>query len=389
MANAPLIALVAGEASGDQLGGALISALREHFPGARFAGVGGPQMAAAGMDCWWSSEALAVMGLFEVLGHLPRLLRLRRDLRSRLLEERPAILIGIDSPDFNLGLERQMRAAGIPAVHYVSPTVWAWRQGRVKKIAASTDMVLCLFPFEPDFYRAHGVAARYTGHPLADAIEPGMSQATARAALDLPADNRVIGLLPGSRRGEAERLSRPLLETAVELSRRNPGTRFLAPMANSAVRRIFEAALTDFPGLPCDLVEGAARSVIAACDLVICASGTVTLETLLVNRPMVVVYRFSALTYYFGRALRLFKAEFFALPNILAGERLVPELVQHEVQPSRLADEASAWLDDPERCQRLQERFHDIHLGLRNDAAAMAAECVRDVLAGTPPAAAD
>jgi lipid-A-disaccharide synthase len=376
----PLIALVAGEASGDQLGAALIGALGTLVPGAGFVGVGGPRMQAAGMDCWWNSDELALMGIFEVLGHLPRLIRLRRELRDRLVAARPDILVGIDSPDFNLGLERRVRAAGIRAVHYVSPTVWAWRQGRVKTIAASTDMVLCLFPFEPDFYREHGVDAAYTGHPLADGIDEQTTPYEARRQLGLPREGLVFGLLPGSRRSEAEHLSEPLLGAARLLLERYPGARFAAPMASPAVRRIFEAALARSPGMPCTVVNGQARQAMAASDVVICASGTATLEAMLINRPMVVVYRFNPVTYYLGRALRLYKADHFALPNILAGEALVPELVQRQVTPRRLADEVTAWLDQPERRGRVQRRFRGLHEELRRDAARSAAECIRELL---------
>ena len=378
--SGPLIALVAGEASGDQLGAALIGALGDLIPGARFAGVGGPLMQNEGMDCWWQSDELAVMGLFEVVSHLPRLLRFRSGLRDRLLREKPDILVGIDSPDFNLGLEKQVRSTGIKTAHYVSPTVWAWRQGRVKKIAASTDMVLCLFPFETRFYAEHGVAAHYTGHPLADAIEMDSDQAGARASLQLPAEGPVIGLLPGSRRGEAERLSQPLLETAKLLQSRYPGAHFVAPMARPAVRQIFESILARYPELSCTVIDGQARAAMTACDVVVCASGTATLEAMLVNRPMVVIYRFSPVTYHVGRALRLYKAPYFALPNILAGELLVPELVQYEVKPERLADEVTAWLGNPERCARVRKKFSEMHLKLRRDAARSAAECVKSLL---------
>lgn len=337
-------------------------------------------MQEAGMDCWWNSDKLAVMGLFEVISHLPRLLRFRRELHDRLLEERPDILVGIDSPDFNLGLEKRMRAAGIRAVHYVSPTVWAWRQGRVKSIAAATDMVLCLFPFEPDFYSEHGVAARYTGHPLADDIDTASDRTGARHRLQLPSEGKVIGLLPGSRRGEAERLSGPLAATANLLHTRYPGTHFVAPMARPVVRQLFESALARYPDVQCTIVDGQAKEAMAASDVVVCASGTATLETMLVNRPMVVIYRFSPITYHVGRALRLYKADYFALPNILAGEMLVPELVQYEVNAPRLAEEVAGWIENPERCEAVQRKFTAMHHELRRDAAASAAECIRGLL---------
>jgi lipid-A-disaccharide synthase len=372
---------VAGEASGDQLGAELISALRQQFPGAQFMGVGGERMSAAGMQCWKSSNELAVMGLFEVLAHLPRLLRLRRWLLERLTAERPDLLVGIDSPDFNLGLERRVRAAGIPAVHYVSPTVWAWRQGRVRKIARSTDMVLCLFPFEPEFYAAHGVPARYTGHPLADVIPEQQDRAGAREQLGLQADRQCVALLPGSRGGEVSRLAGPLVAAAARLQARYPGMQFVAPMAGAEQRALFETRLAAHPDVEITLLDGQARKAMAAADVVVCASGTAALETMLVNRPMVVVYRFSWPTYLAGKGLRLLKSRFFSLPNILAGKPLVPELLQHEVNPRRVTREVSRWIDDPAAARILSEEFASLHRGLRRDAARSAAECIREQLA--------
>ncbi len=372
----PVIALVAGEASGDQLGAALISALKKLHPGARFVGIGGPNMAAAGMDCWRSSNELAVMGLFEVLGHLPRLLKLRRWLVDRLRAERPDILVGIDAPDFNLGLEKRLRAAGIKAVHYVSPTVWAWRSGRVRKIARSTDMVLCLFPFEPAFYAEHGVAAHYTGHPMADDIPDHCDRASARRELALPEDRTCVALLPGSRQGEVSRLAQPMIESARRLQQRFPDVHFVAPMANPAARGQFEIALATVPDLPLTLTDGQARQAIAAADVVVCASGTAALETMLVNRPMVVVYRLSAMTFWVGKLFRLLKSRFFSLPNILANEALVPELLQNEATPDRIARETARWLEENERTRSVLARFAELHTQLRRDAAQSAASCI-------------
>jgi lipid-A-disaccharide synthase len=378
--SGPVIALVAGEASGDQLGAALIEALLETYPNARFIGVGGPKMTAMGMECWRSSEELAVMGLFEVLAHLPRLLRLRRWLAAELRRQQPDILIGIDAPDFNLGLERKARAAGIRTAHYVSPTVWAWRSGRVHKIARSTDMMLCLFPFEPAFYARHDVSAHYTGHPLADSIPPFMEASSARAELGIPLEGPCIGLLPGSRRGEVSRLAAPMLESARILSRRYPTAHFVAPMASKRVRETFEQALQDYPGLPITLVDEQARQALAASDVVACASGTAALEAMLVNRPMVVVYRLNQLTYLVGRVFRLVKSRFFSLPNILADQPLVPELLQHEASPGRIADEVGRWLEEPARVRTVRERFSEMHRELRCDAARSAARCIASEL---------
>ncbi len=380
-ARRPCIALVAGEASGDQLGAALIGALRELMPDAAFVGVGGPAMRREGLQAWWDSEELAVMGLFEVVRHLPRLLGLRRRLLRRIRAMRPDVLIGIDSPDFNLGLERRARAAGIRTAHYVSPTVWAWRRGRVRSIAKSTDRVLCLFPFEPEFYARQGVPADYTGHPLADSLASSMDQASARQALALDAGaDPLIALLPGSRASEAERLSRPLLEAAVEIARGYPEARFVAPMSGKRVQQIFGRELERFPALRCRVIEHQATTAMAAADVVVCASGTAALEAMLVNRPLVVVYRLSPLTYYLGKALRLVKSRFISLPNILADEPLVPELLQHEVNAQRIFAEVQYWLDHPRQRSALAQKFQELHRRLRCDAAATAARCIQGLL---------
>lgn len=381
-AGGPRIALIAGEASGDQLGAALIGALLERFPNARFMGVGGPKMAAAGMDCWKSSDELAVMGLFEVLRHLPRLLRLRRWLLARLVAERPDLLVGIDSPDFNLGLERRARQAGIVTAHYVSPTVWAWRRGRVRTIARSTDRVLCLFPFEPGFYAEHGVAAEYTGHPLADAIDGDQDKAQARRQLGLEAEGVCVALLPGSRHGEVERLARPLLDSAQRLQAEYPSARFIAPMANPSLRALFERQARQLPELNITLLDGQSTLAMAAADVVVCASGTAALEAMLVNRPMVVVYRLSWMTYLVGKAFRLVKARFTSLPNILADEALVPELLQHEASPKRIADEVRGWIENPRRVRALQQAFARQHGQLRRDAARSAAGVLHAMISG-------
>ncbi len=376
----PLIALVAGEASGDQLGGALIRELGKILPGARFAGVGGPLMKAQGLETWWDSDELAVMGLTEVLSHLPRLLILRKQLRNRLLEQKPDVFIGIDAPDFNLGLERKLKTAGIPTVHYVSPSVWAWRQSRIKNIGKCADLVLCLFPFEPELYKTHGVDAEYTGHPMADEISDETDKHGARLQLGLNPLDPCIAILPGSRRAEVERLSSHLLGAASKLAQRKSKTKFVAPMAGEEIRTIFQSVLEKHPDLDCSMIDGQARLAIEAADLVLCASGTATLETMLVNRPMVVVYRLSSITYAIVKSLNLFKSKFFSLPNVLAGEKLVPELGQHEVNADRIAEEAFAWLDDSGRQESVDQRFSILHRHLRKNAAATAAASIRGLL---------
>ncbi|MCW8925649.1 MAG: lipid-A-disaccharide synthase [Xanthomonadales bacterium] len=371
-----VISMVAGEASGDQLGAALIRAIRDKNPDTRFVGIGGPLMKAAGMDCWWDSAELSIMGLFEVINHIPRLLGLRRQLVNKLLQVKPAVFVGIDAPDFNLNVERKLKAQSIPVIHYVSPTVWAWRAGRVKTIARSTDRVLCLFPFEPGYYARQSVLADYTGHPLADQIAPGTGIGPARQELDIGETATCIALLPGSRISEVGKLTSPMLDAAAVLAKRKPGIRFLVPAASQLIREYIESELDRYPGLDCRVLVSSSKQAMAAADLVICASGTATLEVMLINRPMVVCYRLSAMTYTLAKWLRLVKSRYFALPNILASEALVPELLQHEVTGERIADEVTKWLEQPARRDALQERFRQLHEQLRIDAASTAARVV-------------
>lgn len=376
----PTFALVAGEASGDQLGAALIERLKEQFPDARFAGIGGKYMQAAGLEAWWDSEELALFGLVEVLAHLPRLIRLRRQLLQRLLTLAPDVFIGIDAPDFNLGLEIKLRRRGIRTIHYVSPTVWAWRQKRVRKIARAADLVLCLFPFEPGFYRDHDVKAVYVGHPMADQIDADDDPAAARNSLDLVSSNRTVALLPGSRNSEVSRLAEPMIEAARILERESPGMQWVAAMANDDVKQVFQHAMKRLGFTGITLVTHEPRKVIAAADAVICASGTVALETLLVNRPMTVTYKISPATHFLAKYLRLIKPQLFSLPNILAGERLVPELIQEESTGEKLARETRFWLNNEAARTTLRRRFLELHQDLRCDASRRAAEAVCSML---------
>jgi lipid-A-disaccharide synthase len=378
----PVIALVAGEASGDQLGAALVERLRLIHPNARFVGVAGQRMQEAGVEPWWDAQELAVMGLTEVLAHFPRLLRLRRELRHRLLQLRPDVFVGIDAPDFNLGLEIQLRRAGIRTVHYVSPTVWAWRRRRVRKIARAADLVLCLFPFEPSFYEGHAVPAAYVGHPLADQIQPDHDAPAARRRLGLPADAVTVALLPGSRLSEVERLAEPMLAAARILRAQYPAMQFVSALASDRVAGAFRQAMTAVGFDDVALVLDQPREVMAAAEAVICASGTATLETMLVNRPLVMTYRIAPSTYGLLKHLRLIEPQLFALPNILAGERLVPELIQDEATPERLAAAVSHWLDNPGQSADLRRRFLDLHEQLRCDAAGRAAAAVSGLLTG-------
>ena len=374
------IALVAGELSGDNLGAALIRSIRARRPDAEFFGIAGPRMQAEGCECWEPSESLAVMGLFEVISHLPRLLRLRRQVRERFLRERPDVFIGVDAPEFNLNLAPALHEAGIPTVQYVSPQVWAWRRGRVRTIAEAVDLVLCVLPFETAFYQSHDVGAVFVGHPLADRVPFESDPVAARGALGLPVGGEVVAVLPGSRGGEVSRLGPPFAATVAWLAERRPGLGFVAPMANGAARLVFEQALRDHaPGVQVHLVDGRALDAIAASDAVLLASGTATLETALVKRPMVVAYRVAPLTGWLLREMKLVKTEFFSIPNLLAGRQLVPEYFQEQVRAEVLGP---AMLEQLERSDRsaLVDAFGEIHQVLRRDASARAADAVLELL---------
>lgn len=374
---APLFGLVAGEASGDTLGAELIAALRRSHPQARFVGIAGPKMIAAGCEAWAHSEELALMGLTEILRHLPRLLTLRRRTARQFLAARPDVFIGIDAPEFNLGLERRLRSAGLMTVQYVSPQVWAWRQGRVATIGASTDLVLCLLPFETLFYDSRGVRAQFVGHPLADRIPLQVDRAAARAALGMPAGGQVVALLPGSRRGEVGRLGADFAATAAWLAQRRPTLKFVAPMASDAVRGLFSAALAEHaPGVSVLLLDGQAQTALAAADAVLVASGTATLETLLTGRPMVVAYRLGAITAFLLKRFGLVKVPYFSQPNLLLGRRFVPEFFQGEVQPAVLGAALERMLDDDAYRTELQRDFAAVHQQLRCGGAARAAAAI-------------
>jgi lipid-A-disaccharide synthase len=375
-----MIVLVAGEASGDQLGAALIRAIRLKEPDTRFTGIGGPLMKAEECDCWWDTSELSLMGLFEVISHLPRLTKLRRQLVQRVLEHKPDVFIGIDAPDFNLGVEKRLKARSIPVIHYVSPTIWAWRSGRVKTITKSTDRVMCLFPFEPDCYQQYPVAADYTGHPLADAIELEVDAGPARAALGLETGGICVALLPGSRMSEVEKLSSAMLDAASILSKRYPDICFLMPAATELIGQYLRSVLLEHSSVNCRILSGQSKEVMAAADVVICASGTATLEVMLVNRPMVVCYRVSGMTYSLMKWFKMLKTRFFSLPNILAGEALVPELLQHDANGPRMAQEVLGWMADSGRRASLQSRFSAMHSELRCNASEKAAEAVSGLL---------
>lgn len=372
----PRIVLVAGETSGDNLGAHLIEALRARLPGARFAGIAGPRMIAAGCEPWERAEDLAVMGLFEILPHLPRLLRIRRKLLARVLAERPDVYIGVDAKEFNLRVAPRLKERGIRTVQYVSPQIWAWRQGRVRTIGRAVDLVLCLLPFEKRFYDEHGVHAVFVGHPLADQIPLHLDPRAARAALGLDPEGTYIALLPGSRHGEVARLSPDFAATVAWLSQQRPGLKFVAALANEGAHRTFAAALAAADVRDrVTLVDGNAQQVMAASDVVLLASGTATLEATLVKRPMVVAYRLSLLTTFLLKTLKLFKAPFFAQPNLLAGRQVVPEYFNDEVRADVLGPAVLMQFERADRDQLVQT-FASIHETLRRDASARAAEAI-------------
>lgn len=379
--RAPRIALCAGEASGDLLGAGLIDALRARHPGAAFAGVGGAAMRDAGLDAWHDAGELAVMGLSEVLAHLPRLLSLRRRLLARLLAWQPDVFVGIDAPDFNLGLEQRLKRCGVRTVHYVSPSVWAWRQGRAARIGRSADRVLCLFPMEPPIYARHGVEATFVGHPLADAMPLRPDRAAARAALAVDPGAPVLAVLPGSRLGEIARLGAIFLDAAAHVAVDTPGLQVLVPAASPDCRVALQALVDTRPPLPgVRLLDGQAREAMVAADVVLLASGTATLEAMLAKRAMVVGYRIAPITHAIVRGLGLLKVDRYALPNVLADEALVPELMQADCTPEALAAAVLRWFGDPAAVAALQPRFLALQETLRRDASRQAAAAVDALL---------
>lgn len=367
------IALVAGEASGDILGAGLMQALKQQHPQVEFIGVGGPRMQAEGLNSYFPMERLAVMGLVEVLGRLPELLSRRKRLVQTLIAAKPDVFIGIDAPDFNLDVELKLRRAGIKTVHYVSPSVWAWRQKRVLKIREACDLMLTLFPFEAKFYDEHQVPVRFVGHTLADAIPLEADRAAARAELNLPESGPVVALMPGSRGGEVSRLGSLFLDAAVRLRALRPGVRFVLPCASPERREQIEAQLAGHD-IPVTLLDGRSHTALAACDAVLIASGTATLEALLYKRPMVVAYRVAPLTYRILK--RMLKSPYVSLPNLLAGRLLVPELLQDAATPDALAQTLAPLLTGGEA---QTEGFDQIHRTLRRDASAEAAKAVLEL----------
>ena len=369
------LAVVAAEASGDLLAASVLRGMKSIDPGLHAAGVGGPAMAEQGFEPWYSIDALSVRGYVEVLRAYPRLLAMRNAIRQRVLRWRPALFLGVDAPDFNLELERRVRAAGIPAVHFIGPSIWAWRAKRIEKIRAAVDHVLLVFPFEEKIYRDAGIAATFVGHPLADLIAPGADREAARRALALEARDATVALLPGSRPAEVHYMGALFLEAAAWLQRERPGLQFVLPAASEALYlRLRDLAARTPPQLRLTLVQGRSHAALAAADAVLVASGTATLEAALFRRPMVIAYRMAALSYRIMRPKALLP--WIGLPNILCGESLVPEFVQDQATPAALGAAVLAQLDDDASRARIEQRFARLHDELRRDCAARASEAL-------------
>ena len=385
---APRFVVVAGEASGDLLGADLIAGLKARFPNASFAGIGGARMREAGMEIWQPMERLAVMGLVEVLKHLPSLLALRRAVFRRTLQEKPDVFIGIDAPDFNLGLEKKLKRAGIRTAHYVSPSIWAWRENRAERIGHSADRVLCLFPMEPSIYARHHVDARFVGHPLANAFALHPDKLAARLALGLADDVLVLAVLPGSRLGEIARLGRDFLGAAILLRKEFPDLRIVAPMANASCRAAFEELMRGVglaePGTEpwVTLLDGRAHESMLAADAILLASGTAALEAMLAKRPMVVAYRIASMTYRIVKTLGMLKTQVYSLPNILAGRRVVPELMQDDCTPQSLAAAIAPMLRARVLAADSLDEFVRIHESLRGEAGHDAAAAIAELIGG-------
>ncbi|MCL2524174.1 MAG: lipid-A-disaccharide synthase [Betaproteobacteria bacterium] len=374
------IALVAGEASGDLLASHLIAALKQRLPDAEFFGIGGPKMQAQGFDAWWPLEKLAVMGYVDALRNYREIAGIRRQLKKRLLAQRPDIFIGVDAPDFNLGLETDLKAAGVKTIHYVSPSIWAWRGGRIKKIGRAVDRVLALFPMEPPLYQKAGIPVTYVGHPLADTIPLETNKKAVREVLQIAAETPVFALLPGSRQGELAMMADTFVQTAKLIHERLPGALFVVPLATRETRLQFESAIyrQQAAALPFRLLFGHAQEALGAADVSLVASGTATLEAALIKRPMVITYKIAGASYWIAK--RLVYQSFVGLPNILAGREVAPEIIQDAATPENLAGALFKLYEDKDNARVVAEVFTDIHLQLRQNAAEKAAQAVIECL---------
>jgi lipid-A-disaccharide synthase len=381
---APRFAMVAGEASGDLLGGLLLGGLKARWPQLQAAGIGGPRMVAQGFEAWWPHDKLSVSGYVEVLSRYRELSGIRNQLAERLLKatgtERPDVFIGVDAPDFNLDLEARLKAGGIKAVHFISPSIWAWRGKRIEKIRRATDLVLCIFPFEPTIYAKQGINAAYVGHPLAEVIPREVPRAQARALLNLSESDTVVALLPGSRRAEVQYIAPRLIQAAAKMNQERPGLRFVLPVVPGLRHVVEPLRKLHAAGLDLTLLDGFSHEALAACDVTLVASGTATLEAALFKRPMVITYVMHPLNWQMMK--RMNYQPWVGLPNILLGDFAVPELLQGDATPERLAHAALAWLDDPQRCAVLRARFDALHDELHRNTALVATDAIEKVLAG-------
>jgi lipid-A-disaccharide synthase len=370
--------MVAGEASGDLLAGLLLTGMRARWPSLQTEGIGGPRMAEQGFGAWWPHEKLAVRGYVEVLRHYREIVGIRDRLARRLLADPPSAFVGIDAPDFNLGLEARLKAAGMKTIHFICPSIWAWRGGRARRMAASCDHVLCLFPFEPELLRAHGVAATFVGHPLADAIPLQPPRAASRALLGLHESDTMVAVLPGSRRSEIQYIAPQFLQAVARLHRLRPELRFVLPVAMGLRAQLQPLIEAHAAGAPLQLLDGQSHTALAACDLSLIASGTATLEAALFKRPMVIGYRMHPLSWQLMKRMKY--QPWVGLPNILCRDFVVPELIQEHCQPDALARATLALLDNPAGSERVARRFDDLHQLLRRDTARCATDAIAQVL---------
>jgi len=367
------IGIVAGEVSGDIIASGLVTEIIRRYPDAVIEGIAGPLMQAAGCRAIYPSEALAVMGFTEVLSQLAGILKIRRKLTAYFINNPPDVFIGVDAPDFNLTLEKNLKKSGIKTVHYVSPSVWAWREYRVKKISRAVDLMLTLFPFEESFYKKHKVLVKFVGHPLATEIPLYSDKQVARKALNLPLNNKIIALLPGSRMSELKQLAGLMIDCAKQCLQDSSDFYFVTPMVNAKTRAFFEQALKDKArNLPLTIIDGKSREVMAAADVILMASGTAALEGLLVNRPMVVTYRLSTLSYFIYKSL--LKVKNISLPNLLAGKTLVAEFIQRDASVENLTTAILQLIHDEKKCGELASVFTEIHQQLCQDASVVAAD---------------
>ncbi|MEO5770593.1 MAG: lipid-A-disaccharide synthase [Burkholderiaceae bacterium] len=375
---APRLAMVAGEVSGDLLAGLLLQGLRARWPGLTAAGIGGPRMQSHGFEPWWPHDKLAVRGYVEVLKHYREILGIRRRLAERLLHEPPDCFIGVDAPDFNLELEAQLKRAHVKTVHFICPSFWAWRGERAARLARSADHVLCVFPFEPELLKQHGVAATYVGHPLADAIPLIPPREAARKALGIADSEHLVALLPGSRKSEITSIAPVFFDTAARLYRERSTLRFVLPAAPALGAMLEPLRLRHAPDVPIHLLEGRSHEALAACDVTLIASGTATLEAALFKRPMVIAYRMNAISWQMMKRMRY--QPWIGLPNILCREWVVPERLQGEATATTMAADVLAWLDAPARAEALAARFTELHHLLRRDTARTATDAIAKVL---------